>query len=62
MDEKVNSAAVQARAQHQKESKSVRPLKVTVVDALNITPDKLKELHESDEKLQKSILLSILRV
>ena len=48
-----NIAAVQTRGQHRDDARSKRPLKVTVVDALNITPDEFRLLQESDDKLHK---------
>jgi hypothetical protein len=48
-----NAAAVQTRAQVKAESRAIRPLKHTAVDALNITPAEFKELQLKDETLCK---------
>jgi len=45
------NSAVQTREQVRKETVKKRPLKVTVVDELNITSDEFRVLQESDEKL-----------
>ena len=47
------NAAVQTRDQVRKETTKRRPLKVTVIDELNITSDEFRVLQENDEKLQK---------
>src|SRR5271157_4942352 len=40
------SVAVQTRAQVKREVQSIRPLKVTMVDKLNITPDEFKKCRK----------------
>jgi hypothetical protein len=57
--DKESSAAVQTRSQRERESKSLKPLKVTVIDALNIKPDEFRKLQETDAKLQKLWQLAV---
>ena len=47
------TSAVQTRQQVRQETKSKRPLKVTVVDELNISSDEFRTLQETDDKLQR---------
>jgi hypothetical protein len=47
------TAAVPTRQQVRQEVKSKRPLKVTVVDELNISSGEFRTLQETDEKLQR---------
>ena len=47
------NAAVQTRDQVRQETTKRRPLKITVIDELNIISGEFKVLQESDEKLQK---------
>jgi len=46
------SVAVQTRAQAKREVQSIRPLKMTMVDELNLTPDEFKKLQEDDKNLK----------
>jgi len=46
------SVAVQTRAQAKREVQSIRPLKMTMVDELNLTPDEFKKLQEDDINLK----------
>jgi hypothetical protein len=48
-----NSAAVQTRGQIKKETPSIRHLKATVINAIDVTPEEFKQLQESDDRLQK---------
>jgi hypothetical protein len=45
--------AVQTRSQAKAESRSVRPLKHTVIDAINICPEDFKKLQKDDNTLAK---------
>ena len=46
------SAAVQTRSQIKKEAQSVRPLKSTIINAIDVSPEEFRRLQESDERLQ----------
>ena len=47
------ASAVQTRQQSANETKSKRPLKVTVIDALSLSPENFRILQETDEKLMR---------
>ena len=47
------NAAVQTRSQVKKETQSIRPLKATVIKAIDVSPEEFQRLQESDERLQK---------
>ena len=46
-------SAVQTRAQVKDETKSIRPLKHTIIDALNVSPDEFSKLQKEDKTLSK---------
>ena len=46
------SAVVQTRSQVQKEAKSIRPLKSTIISAIDVSPEEFEKLQKSDEKLK----------
>jgi len=46
-------SAVQTRVQIKAETKSIRPLKHTIIDALNISPDEFSKLQKEDKTLSK---------
>jgi len=51
-DNSNESAAVQTRSQVKKEAQSIRPLKSTIINAIDVSPEEFQKLQESDEKLQ----------